>query len=659
MNRNEAPVSVELPSRQHALATQPLQKTPSKGDTSTDTNQTPSIIYGLQATIKKPAEETRDRWKGSNESQTVLFADPYTSPTLSPGSSEKCNRDKVSPCWQDSQAGTAVKTVKETKVELQTKAECEEVHRLLEQPESQALHEKVKIETKGVDHIKPTEQQDTKADKDVVIVVMKSSGNHDEGTSTSLKKEENTTLDLQRTNVMFNKSDSVAKLHSLKDSNLPNFQMEDCQEVQKPVVKVESVAELLRMQIKALDSILTHSASIIPAPDNMLSHSNQMPKETYKDSKENGKCENEVKDSMSERGNRPNNEDTPPKNLKDTLMELYHQLICDRNQPVILKAPAQASEKTNLITHVVNVLPTSPDVSAKNYKTVNCLENGTSNGLLDQSQHVIQESGSPVTVTPKKLSGQESSNAVLKCDKDETVHDKDSTFIQKTSIESKLNSKPQTGTQQTAIFDQYKLDEPNREKSYFLSAQKPSTKAETQTDYSSLIQKDNTIVEELSRIDGMANSTTVSSPLLEKRNGVSVIPSATAQELASGARRKVQMQKTKPEGESAEVFRAISPIQPKEDLVESTKLSTSPVAISPSPRQSRRSTQLQPLSELASPSESYSPLLGRRKTPPETESQPLTKDIYTAKPEGNPGSKDRKELHDPFKGTIHIYFYHN
>lgn len=642
MNRNDAPVSVELPSRQHALATQPLQKTPSKGDTSRDQNQTSSINSGLQATIKKPAEGTRDRWKGSNESHTVLFADPHTSPALSPGIGEKCGRDKVSPCWQDSQAVTAIKTVKETKVELQTTAECEEVNTPLVLSESQASHEKVGILDNRVNHIEPTEGLNTKADKDGDVAIMESSIKHDEERATSLKREENTTLEQQ--------SDPVVERHSLKDSNLPNFPVKDFQEVQKPVTKVESVAELLRMQIKSLDSILTHPASTIPASDNMLSHSNQMHKETYKDLKE-----NEEKNSVSKRGSGPTNEDTPPKNLKETLMELYHQLICDQTQPEIPEAPfqpVQASENTSPLTHVVNVLPTSSDISAKKDKTVNCLENGTSKWLSDQSQHVIQESASPAAVTPTKLSGQKSRSAVLKCDKDEPVHNKDSRLMQKTSSEPELTSKPQTGNQQTAFFDQCKVNESNREKSSLLSVQKPSTKAENQIDYGSSIQKDNPLVEDLLRIGVMANSTTVTSPVFDARNGISIIPSATAQELASGARRKVQTQKAKPEGESAEVSKTHSPAQPKEDVGESTKLSTSPVAISASPRQPRRSTQLQPPSELASPSERYSPLLSRRKVPPETESQQPTKDINPATPEGTSGSKDRKELHDPFKGTI-------
>lgn len=648
-NWNEAPVSGELPLRQPASATQPLQKTPSKADTSTDQNQTASISPGLQATIKKPTQGTRDRWKGSNESHTVLLTDPYTSATLSPGSGEKCSRGKVTPCGQDNQAVPAIKTIKETKEQLKTKSETEEVCR-------QASHEKVEIDAESVDHIKPTEEENTQADEDGDAIMMNASDKHNEET-TSLRREENTTPEMHRSNVMIQKSDPVVDRHN--DSDLSNFQVEDFQGVQKPAVKVVSVAELLRTQIKALDSFLTHSATTIPAHDNMLSPPTQMPEETDKGSKENGQWENEVNDSVSERGNGPNNEETPPKNLKETLMELYHQLISDPEQPETPDAtfqPAQAPEKTSLVAPVVNiVLPASPHVTAKPHETVHCLENGTSNWLLNQSRPAIQESCSPVAVAPKKLSAPESNDAVLKCEKGELVQDKDLQSVQKIAAGIKLTSKTPTQTQETAPFDQYKLDEPNKEQSSFLREENPSTKSETETDtiekYCGFIQRNNHMVEESLRIDGMANAATASSHALEKRNGVSEIPSATAQELASGARRKIQTQRAKPEEASAEVCPAHPQTQTKEDLVESAKLSASPVAISPSPRQSRRSTQLQPPGEQASPAERHSPLLSRRKMPPETESQHFTKDSCATQPEGTSGSKDRKDSHDPFKGT--------
>lgn len=639
MNRNDAAVNVELPPRQHALETQPFQKNPSKGDTSTDQKPAPSISHASQATTKKPAEGTRDHRKGSDESHTLLFTDLYASPTLSPGIGEKCSRGSVSPCWQDSRAVAANKTVKETKVDVPTKASHEDVAGLLVQSESKTPCEKVEVES--VAHIKPTERETTEADNDGDVGKINPCEKQEEESERGLKRGEKTSPQLQRSNVLFHKSGSVVQDPKQSDSDLPNFQLKDPQEVPKPVAKVESVAELLRMQIKALDSILAHSASTIPLPDNTSSHSDQVPKETYKDSAENGDLENKVNQPAFERENTPNNEDTPCKNLKETLMELYHLLIRDQNEADIPEAafqPVQSKEKNNVIAHVENEQLTSPDGSAKNYETGNGLKNGTSNWLPNQSELVTQVPGSPVAVTLKKLIGQEPG--------DVPKSDKDVIFRQKTSSESELTRESETGTQKTVLFDQSVLDKANGENNSFLSVQKPSTKDETQTDY-------NPTVKEF-RIDSLVNSNTAFDSSLEERSGVSLVPCATAQELAAGARRKVQVQKAKPEGESADMATARSQTQPRGDLVESVKLSKDSAVTSLSARPSGQLTQPQPSNELAS-SERCSPLQGRRKIPPGTER--LTKDILSVKPGGNSGLKDREESQDPYKGTLFFSFF--
>lgn len=656
-NRNDAPVSAERPLRQPAVATQPLQKAPSKGDTSTHQNQATSISSALQPPIKNRTQGARERWKGSNESHTVLFTDPYTSATLSPGGGEKCSRGKVSPCGvQDSQAVTDIKAVKETKVQDETKAECVEVSKPLVQSDSQASLEKVETEAKSVDHTETTAGESTKAGQDGDAVSMNASDKQREETATSIKTDENTTQEFQKNSAMLEKSQ---KRDRLNGSSLPNFQVEDFKEVQKPVARVESVAELLRMQITALDSVLTHPATTIPSHDNMPPHPTQRPKETYNAPKENGTWRNEVKDSTPDRGNGTVNEDAPAKNLKETLMELYRQIISDQERPETPKEASQAvqaSNKANLSTPVANtVLPASAHVSAINCETGSRLENGTSSWLSTQSGPVIQESGSPVAVTPKKLSVQESSNAVLKCDKDEPVQDKDARFMQKIAAGIKPTSETQTQTQEPSPSDLCKLEEDNKEQGSSLSEQKPSTKGETETDVKEkcdgLSQRDNPMVKEHVKIDGVANLTTASSPVLEKRNVASAIPSATAKELASGARRKIQIQMAKPEEASAEASPPDSPTQTKEEFVGSAKLPASPAAVSPSPRQSRRSPLLQPPSEQAPPAERLSPLLSRRKGPPEAGRQQLTQEMDTAKPEGSSGLKDKKDLQDPFKGT--------
>uniref|UniRef100_A0A665U261 Uncharacterized protein n=1 Tax=Echeneis naucrates TaxID=173247 RepID=A0A665U261_ECHNA len=122
----------------------------------------------------------------------------------------------------------------------------------------------------------------------------------------------------------------------------------------------------------------------------------------------------------------------------------------------------------------------------------------------------------------------------------------------------------------------------------------------------------------VSRSDSSTSPTLETSPLSKKRNCVSPIPSATPQELASGARRKILTSKAKPK----EATEATSPVDSqalkKEAYSQSTKLSTSPVTPSVSPNLSRRSL-LQPPSEQTSPVERRSPLLSRRKAAPETQ----------------------------------------
>lgn len=664
MNRNDAPVSFGLPPQQRTMETQPLQKTPSKADTSTAQIQTPSISCSPQATIKKTTQDTRDRWRGSSESHTVLFTEPRTSPSQSPGGGEKSSGDRVSPSGQHSQVVTAVKTVKETKVQVKTKAEGEEVCRPLVQSDSRASHEKVEMETESAEQAKLTETENTKAHKGSDVIILNASNKHIEETSGTIKIEENTTSESQLSNLKLSQFDPVVsgqRKTQRDDSNLPNFQINEFQELQKPVTKVVSVAELLRMQIKSLDSILTDSVTTIPAHDDKLQNATPI---QGRGLKENGECKSEVKESVSVRKNGANIEDIPPKNLKETLMELYQQLITDQEQTLsqdVTLQPVQASIQTLSVTPIsvvdTGTTPESanPHVSSKKYEkhiTDSCLETGKSGLVSNQSGS--HGPGSPLAATPIQFSTQEPNKTVLKQGTDDPDQDKDLRFTQKITPEIKLNSKTQIGTPEI-LLDQYKMDEHITEYSSSLNVEKPSTKSKIEMDIKEknlgLIQGDSPKVEEFLSMDGLANSTTMASPLLERRNCVSAIPSATAQELASGARRKILTQKAKPEEASGAASPVDTQTQKKEDSAESSRLAASPVAVSPSPKQSRRSPLLQPPSEQTSPAERHSPLLSRRKMSPETQSQQSTEDIHTPKTEGNPPRKDR---HDQFKGSMSL-----
>ncbi|KAK9542536.1 hypothetical protein VZT92_000391 [Zoarces viviparus] len=83
MNRNDAPVSLELPPNQ--MDAQPPQKTGSERQTMANDIQTPSLHCGLQAAIDKMTQATWDHSRGSNESHRALFTDIQKSALQSPG----------------------------------------------------------------------------------------------------------------------------------------------------------------------------------------------------------------------------------------------------------------------------------------------------------------------------------------------------------------------------------------------------------------------------------------------------------------------------------------------------------------------------------------------------------------------------------------------
>lgn len=122
------------------------------------------------------------------------------------------------------------------------------------------------------------------------------------------------------------------------------------------------------------------------------------------------------------------------------------------------------------------------------------------------------------------------------------------------------------------------------------------------------------------------------SPKMKRRDSLTLIPSATPEELASGARRKIYLAKTKSEDE-------VSDIQSKRD---------SPYM---SPSQARRAAFLQLQSgQQAQHMEKRSPLLGRRKTMLEMhkpKEEPL-EETNMSNTEGKPAEKEKL---DPYKGN--------
>ncbi len=127
-----------------------------------------------------------------------------------------------------------------------------------------------------------------------------------------------------------------------------------------------------------------------------------------------------------------------------------------------------------------------------------------------------------------------------------------------------------------------------------------------------------------------------SSPKMKRRDSLTLIPSATPEELASGARRKIYLAKTKSEDEGSDT-------QGKRD---------SPYM---SPSQARRAAFLQLQSgQQTPPTERRSPLMARRKVSLEVPKpkEEMAEVTDSTKTESKPAEKEKL---DPFKGNMCIF----
>ncbi|XP_044046983.1 alpha-protein kinase 3 isoform X2 [Siniperca chuatsi] len=707
MNRNDAPVSLELPRNPCTKDAKPPQMTPPERETTTVDIQACSLHCGLQAAIDKITHDTWDHSRGSNESHTVLFTDLQKPPLQIPGgeNTRGCN---VSPSGQQNQIDTAVKG---TEIQVDEKVEGNEVGKLLVQSDSGAPSEKiVEMETETAalhitEHIE-TEKTKDAADKDTNVIILDASNKETEKNKRISKMAEETGSELQNLkSTTFEPAISLVTKTPEKAQNFSELQIKDFQEIQKPVTKVISIAELLRSQIKALDSTLANSVTTIPIHADFVQDPATTATETCEElNDDDNKCKPKVKESPPDRKIETSIDDTPPRNIKETLMEVYHQLNKTDQEQIHTQGatspPVQGLQKP-LVIPPISVVDTGTTVTtaglcgnAKTYNegvmdiyqeigattlvpqkdrsvvSLSGSENVKQNfppstdkdeltkrltSISNLSGTVSREHGTPLTVTPILASGLESNATVLEHAKHEPVQGKYVGFIQTLTPEIKLNSKTERGiteTNSTTCLDQCKMEEPNTKTSYLQSVQKFPTNNEFGTDIQEnnlqLLQQDSSMVEELSRTDSITSPTPEASPLLKKRNCVSPIPSATPQELASGARRKILISKAKPE----EASEATSPVdnqtQKKEVSTQSSKLSASPVTLSTSPSLSQRSPLLQPPGDQTSPAERRSPLLSRRKMASETQvpSQQPTEEIHTLQTEGKPAEKDK---HNPFK----------
>lgn len=603
MSRNDAPVSLEVPLNHPSVEAQPPQKTPSQRDTPPDDIK--SLTFSTGSATGKMAKDRWDHSSGSNGSRILPFTDIEKSFLQNLSTGQTSRGCKVS--LRHSQVDTARKTVNETGKQAETKVGNMKVG---ESTRSKSkILQKIEMENESVDHQQTKWKQMQLTDKETERI-------SDASEKQSAKNE----LTLKKTEKTI--------LH--RPSNIPEktsqLQAKDSQKHQTTPPKVISIAELLRSQIKALDSMLANSLAQEQA-------SIEMQRNLKSDE---GQRIPEVKTAKMKI------EDMPLRNIKETLMEVYQQLQLDQEplevQDVVLEA-VQPSEK---IPHTSAV---ETGTTAETNKKMSGLGQETREALLsDLSRPVTRETD---TLPPVKhvITSPGLQIPVVNHDEDKSDQDKQQEFLPKSSS---LDG-PMTKNETSENLSKYsKIDKPLMENN--VQKVPPEIEQVTHLQANEIYQQDRLMVDDFPQTHTFASLSPKSSPLVKKRSHSPSIPTATEQELASGARRKIPKEKTSPDDASEVPSPVDNKLQIDNPFTESPKFSACPTCLLSSPSLQKRSQLMQlPAAEKSPSLERHSPVFSRRKIEPEdpTQNQKTSEETHIQKTEEK---LLKKKKHDPFKG---------
>ncbi|KAM6942698.1 alpha-protein kinase 3-like [Xenentodon cancila] len=262
MNRNDA-LNLEPPPDQPTNGSQLRQRT--------DDIRTSSLSSGFQGATVQMTQDTWANSRDSNESRSVLFTHLQGSPPKSAGGGENTPGYNVSPAGLQSQADTAIKTIEGTQIQDVERIEGYEEGKSVVQADSVTPSKKVvemETETAGLHVTQQTKTETVKKAGNKCAGLLTKETSHIE-----TKKNESISRVMEKTNSELQKLklDTVETAVPLltKTPENPVEQIQDLQEIPKPVTKVISIAELLRSQLKALESTLANSVSILPVHTNL------------------------------------------------------------------------------------------------------------------------------------------------------------------------------------------------------------------------------------------------------------------------------------------------------------------------------------------------------------------------------------------------------
>lgn len=368
-----------------------------------------------------------------------------------------------------------------------------------------------------------------------------------------------------------------------KSEMLSDSESKDFQKCPSPIPNILSIAELLRSQINALEESV--SSRITPKDTSTI--------ETIVESDSNS-AKKTSKDTCIDKG--------PPQTIKETLMQIYNELIKTKE---LFADEALALQNCVQPTRSLESPPLDNVSTEKTLLSTDDVNKHTPKNCL------------PEMVISLKVNGHE-------VPKNDSVQNNDTGAKGKQTPEILLNSDP--------VEDTVMIAEPfisNGKTQESMSSLEPVQVLPVQSVSDN--QKESPANGDSVIVDDLPCAILETSPSLKKKDCVSV-PSATPQELASGARRKIpSSHKTKLDDQG--------PCTPNKDLNPSAAAGAS------SPGLSRHPALLLSSPEQASPKKKRSPLLGRKKSPVEMLCQE-TQGLSDAKSEENLADKAKN---DPFK----------
>ncbi|XP_033847776.1 alpha-protein kinase 3-like [Periophthalmus magnuspinnatus] len=525
----------------------------------------PSLQSGLHKAVDNRSQDTQDHSKGSGEICVGFLADTQRPPLESSSAAENKSKCNVPPTVEQSQPNMPIKTVEGTEIQLHEKVKGKETNMI------------TSLSTSGAQSEEGEMNPEEKAK------------NIDELTADLSQEEKECESSVESLQVS---SRGHSRLQSEENTQITNktdmfleSEPKDFQKCPSPIPNIISIAELLRSQINALEESVSSRIAAIDNKENPIGGEVGSESNTTKINK----------DTLIDKG--------PPQTIKETLMQIYNELIKTK-ELFVDEAPA-LSNCTQPRESIE--IPSSVTQEKTIYSEIN--EHNANNHLSETGLHLKDRGEEPLN--------------------EESVHDTDTKAVTEQTPEIKLDSIPVVQVREifpAALTYNSQVDEPKSDISSLERVQ--DLPVPSVLDSVGILQKNNNPTEDIETAVTLPHLIPDISPMLEK-NDCDSIPSATPQELASGARRKIPTHKTK--------------LEEMEPPVANNDFNT--VSVSTSPRLSRHSALLQPNVEPASPKKKHSPLLSRKKSPVEIQS-PQTHELPDAKSEENLANKSKN---DPYR----------